>query len=190
MNKFEWRSIMYEAITKEERAEIEEFLYNQLLKDSWEERKETKGEHLVCYCKMQDIEFIIEVTKDELETLAKLTIDMLEELKNMNNAGFNKEKYEALFEQFVEDKDEDIVGFLTLWNEAFSTEEIKHIVSEIGKTRKINATYATLIACPQLIHTAISVYAVLVDTFDDTRLYYICAYFLFRGIMYTCSREL
>ena len=181
---------MYEAITKEERAEIEEVLYNKLLEDSWEERKETNGDYLVCYCKMQDIEFITEVTRNQLKTLVKLTIDMLEELKNMNNKWLNKEKFDALLERCVKDKDEDIIGFIQLWNEAFCTEEIKHIVSEIDKTRKINAIYATLIACPQLIHTTISVYAVLVDTFNDTRLYYICAYFLFRGIMHTCSREL
>ena len=190
MNKFEWRSIMYEAITKEERAEIEEVLYNKLLKDSWEERKETNGDYLVCYCKMQDIEFITEITTDELKTLVKLTIDMLEELKNMNNKWLNKEKFDALLERCVKDKDEDIIGFIQLWNEAFCTEEIKHIVSEIDKTRKVGGAYAAIIAHPQLIHTMISVYAVLVDTFNDESLYCRGAYFFLRGAMRIRSREL
>ena len=92
---------MYQAITEEDRTELATALYNQVLKDSWDERKEKNGEYLVCYCKIQDAAFTTEMTENEIKTSARLTIDILEELKNINNTGLNKEKFNTLLKQYT-----------------------------------------------------------------------------------------
>ena len=92
---------MYQAITEEDRTELVTALYNQVLKDSWDERKEKNGEYLVCYCKIQDAAFTTEMTENEIKTSARLTIDILEELKNINNTGLNKEEFNTLLKQYT-----------------------------------------------------------------------------------------
>ena len=121
---------MYQAITKEDQAEIEVGLYDQVLKDSWNDRKEKNGEYLICHCKIQDIPFTTEMTVDELKTVARLTIDILEELKNIHNTGLNKEKFKELFQQYITENN-DITGYFKIWEEAFRTEKMQLIFSEI-----------------------------------------------------------
>ena len=130
---------MYQAITKEDRAEIEVGLYDQVLKDSWNDRKEKNGEYLICHCKIQDIPFTTEMTEDELKTVARLTIDILEELKNIHNTGLNKEKFKALFQQYITENN-DITGYFKIWEEAFRTEKMQLIFSEIDQINNPDAS--------------------------------------------------
>ena len=181
-------AIMYQSITEEEQSEIECCLYNQVLKDSWEERKEKNGKYLVCYCKIQDTSFVTEITVDELKLATRLTIDILEELKKINNAWLNKEKFDKLFNQYITEQS-SIAGYFRLWSEAFRSEKIQHIFFEIDQIRKVGGAYASIIAHPQLIQTIIAVYDVLVDSFDDEHLYCTSAYFLLRGIMHINSSK-
>ena len=179
---------MYQAITKEDRAEIEVGLYDQVLKENWNDRKEKNGEYLICHCKIQDIPFTTEMTEDELKTVARLTIDILEELKNIHNTGINKEKFKALFQQYITENN-DITGYFKIWEEAFRTEKMQLIFSEIDQIKRVGGAYAAIIAHPQLIQTIIVVYDVLVDAFDKEDIYCTSAYFLLRGIMRIRSRE-
>lgn len=179
---------MYQAITEEDRAEIEAGLYDKIINDSWMERKEKIEECFVCYCKMQNITFTTEMTEDELRDSARLTIDILEELKKINNTGLNKEKFDALFKQYITEES-GIIGYLQVWNEAIRTEKIQLILSEIDQIKRVGGAYAAVIANPQLIQTIIAVYNVLVDAFDDEHLYCTGAYFLLRGIMRMHSCE-
>ena len=179
---------MYQAITEEDRTELVTALYNQVLKDSWDERKEKNGEYLVCYCKIQDAAFTTEMTENEIKTSARLTIDILEELKNINNTGLNKEKFNTLLKQYTTEN-AGITGYLGIWDEVFRTEKIQLIFSEIDRIKQVGGAYAAILAHPQLIQTIIAIYDVLVDSFDDEHLYCTSAYFLLRGIMRMRSRE-
>ena len=81
-----------------------------MLKDSWDERKEKNGEYLVCYSKIQDAAFTTEMTENEIKTSARLTIDILEELKNINNTGLNKEKFNTLLKQYTTENEKAANG--------------------------------------------------------------------------------
>ena len=179
---------MYQAITEEDRAEIEDDLYNQMLKDSWEERKEKHEEYLVCYCTVQNTSFVSGITTDELKVATKLVIDILEELKKLNNAGLNKEKFKKLFKQYIT-KEDDIDGYFKLWDKAFNVEKLYYLFFVADKIRRVGGAYAAIIAHPKLTQLIIAVYDVLVDSFDDEDLYWTCAYFLLRGIMWINSSE-
>lgn len=60
---------------------------------------------------------------------------------------------------------------------------------EIDKIRRVGVAYAAIIAHPKLTQIIIAVYDVLVDSFDDENLYWTCAYFLLRRIMWINSSE-
>ena len=179
---------MYQVITEEDQAKIEDSLYNQVLKDSWEKRKEKNEEYLVCYCTIQDTSFITEITADELKVATKLVIDILEELKKLNNTGLNKEKFKKLFKQYITEEN-NIKGYFEFWDKAFRNEKMYYLFFEIDKIRRVGGAYAAIIAHPKLIQIIIAVYDVLVDSFDDENLYCTCAYFLLRGIMWINSSE-
>ena len=139
---------MYQAITEEDRTELVTALYNQVLKDSWDERKEKNGEYLVCYCKIQDAAFTTKMTENEIKTSARLTIDILEELKNINNTGLNKEKFNTLLKQYTTENAE-ITSYLGIWDEVFRTEKIQLIFSEIDRIKQVGGAYAAILAHPQ-----------------------------------------
>ena len=139
---------MYQAITEEDRTELVTAFYNQVLKDSWDEKKEKNGEYLVCYCKIQDAAFTTEMTENKIKTSARLTIDILEELKNINNTGLNKEKFNTLLKQYTTENAE-ITSYLGIWDEVFRTEKIQLIFSEIDRIKQVGGAYAAILAHPQ-----------------------------------------
>ena len=80
----------FEAITVEEHSEIEEVLI-KAVNDQF--RKEKISENYFKYeVVLQGNKFIAAMSVDEVAESAKLTVDILEELKNINNSGINRDE--------------------------------------------------------------------------------------------------
>ena len=121
------------------------------------------------------------MTDQELKETVKLTIDLLEELKSINNNGVDKTTFESLLTESKSQENQPLWP-LWLWNQ-IHTNSIDRIVQEIDTVRRVGGAWAMLIADPQLMTAALAVYQRIVDAFDDTELYETCAWFLLRSVM-------
>ncbi|MBE5924750.1 MAG: type II toxin-antitoxin system HicB family antitoxin [Lachnospiraceae bacterium] len=180
---------LYEAITDEERLEIEESLV-ETVNDKF--RKEELSENFFKYIvELHTSKFVALMTVDEIKESARLTVDILEELKNINNSGVNREKFKKI-EKENETKYAHIdvlFPILGIWN-YIRTERLEALMCDLDRVRRVGGAYARLIANPGLVSSICAVYERLVDAFEDEKLYDDSAYFLMRSIMRMHSNEI
>lgn len=178
--------VKYEKISETERNEMQDELFNTVV-DCF--RKERLEDGFYKYeVPFQDIQFVTAMTDKELKDCARLTIDLMEELKNINNNGLDKTAFEKV-EQHSENLGNKVAQVLKIWN-TMSTDELIRIMNEIDFVRRVGGAWAMFISNPGLISAIVSVYDVLVDHFDDEELYITCSYFLYRAVMKMHSNEI
>lgn len=178
----------FEAITVEEHSEIEEVLI-KAVNDQF--RKEKISENYFKYeVVLQGNKFIAAMSVDEVAESAKLTVDILEELKNINNSGINRDELKRIEKQ--EDRHEtdgdNVVQILGIWN-SIKTEQLLELISKLDRVRRVGGAWAMLIANPCLISAIYAVYDRIVDSFDNDDLYMQSVFFLMRAVMQMNSDE-
>ena len=136
---------------------------------------------------LQDIYFVTYMTDEEVKLSAQFTIDLLEELKEINNSGIDKKKFEQLIE--TEEENNEVMRTIKIWN-IISTDRMHKLLAEIDRARRVGGAWALLIANPGLINAIWSIYEQIVDKFDDMELYEISGFFLLRAIMKMHSDEI
>ena len=171
--------IRFQRIDENERKNMEADLFETVVGKF---RKDMIEEGYYRYeVEIQFIHFKTDMTDQELKETVKLTIDLLEELKNINNEGLDKENFEDLLAEAKRPENEKLWP-LWMWNQV-RTNSIDRIVQEIDDVRRVGGAWSMLIANPQLETATLAVYQRIVDVFDDTELYETCAWFLLRSIM-------
>lgn len=176
----------FTAITVEERSEIEDTLIravNELF--SKEEISEDYYKYTV---ELQGIRFVTAMSVDEVEESARLTVDILEELKNMNNSGMNRVELERIKEMNKNKTDDCYLQVLGIWS-CIRTDRLSELIGELDRVRRVGGAWAMLIANPGLICAIYEVYDRIVDSFDD-KLYFHCAYHLMKNVMKMHSDEM
>lgn len=178
----------FEEITVEEHSEIEEVLI-KAVNDQF--RKEKSSENYFKYeVVLQGNKFIAAMSVDEVAESAKLTVDILEELKNINNRGINRDELKRIEKQ--EDRHEtdgdNVMQILGIWN-SIKTEQLLELISKLDRVRRVGGAWAMLIANPCLISAIYAVYDRIVDSFDNDDLYMQSAFFLMRAVMQMNSDE-
>ena len=159
----------------EEHSEIEEVLI-KAVNDQF--RKEKISENYFKYeVVLQGNKFIAAMSVDEVAESAKLTVDILEELKNINNSGINRET-----------DGDNVMQILGIWN-SIKTEQLLELISKLDRVRRVGGAWAMLIANPCLISAIYAVYDRIVDSFDNDDLYMQSAFFLMRAVMQMNSDE-
>jgi len=154
--------------------------YQQAVVDQFRQEMIEEGFYLYKVV-IQDVAFITSITDDELKRTAQLAIDILEELKEINNSGKDRKWYE----QFVEterEKNDEIREMFELWNE-LKTDRLHLLIAECESVQRVGGAWALIIAGPLIINAICAVYEQIVDRFDDTKMYLICGFFLLRAIM-------
>ena len=178
--------VKYEKISETKGNEIQNELFNTVV-DCF--RKEKLEDGFYKYeVPLQEIRFVTAMTDEELKDSARLTIDLMEELKNINNNGFDKAAFEKV-DQDSKNLENKVAQVLRIWN-LMSTDELICIMYEIDSVRRVGGAWAMFISNPGLISAVVSVYDVLVDHFDDEELYVTCSYFLYRAVMKMHSNEI
>lgn len=134
----------------EEHSEIEEVLI-KAVNDQF--RKEKISENYFKYeVVLQGNKFIAAMSVDEVAESAKLTVDILEELKNINNSGINRDELKRIEKQ--EDRHEtdgdNVMQILGIWN-SIKTEQLLELISKLDRVRRVGGAWAMLIANPCLI---------------------------------------
>lgn len=120
----------------------------------------------------------------ELKESAMLAVDLLEELKKVNNEGIGREEYQKI------DAEADFPDKMTLHTISicraleYKNSEISNIITKLDLLRGLGEAEARLLANPCFRTAIVSVYAVMVDNFNNDDLYIKNAYFLLRAIMY------
>lgn len=171
--------IQFEKIDENERKIIEDDLFDTIIGKF--RRDMIEGGYYRYEVEIQSIEFVTEMEDGELKESVSLTIDLLEELKNINNNGLHKEQFE---EMLIEAKSQENQSLwpLWLWNQ-MCTDEMGRILHELDDVRRVGGAWALLIANPQLMTAVLAVYQRIVDNFSDTGLYETCAWFLLRSVL-------
>ena len=103
----------YAKINEEERRALEQEWYECVVRDYRKEMVESdfyKYEVII-----QNIKFITYMTEDELKLSAGFAVDLLEELKNINNNGINRKVYEQIM------RETEITSYVMIQGEEYSS---------------------------------------------------------------------
>ncbi|MBR5565667.1 MAG: hypothetical protein IKW08_05810 [Roseburia sp.] len=176
----------YTALNEKERRRLVEEWYECIVRDF---RKEIVKDDFYRYeVIIQNIKFITYMTDEEVRLSAEFAIDLLEELKRINNNGIKRNVYEEIMGEMEREEESNIFRVIGIWNK-ISTEEMAKLFTKINMARRVGGAYAILIANPGLISAICAVYEQLVDRFEDEEMYNLSGYFLLRAIMKMNSSE-
>lgn len=176
----------YEKTSNELRKEMSEDIKNVIIEQF---QKEMIEKDFYKYeVQLQSIKFVTYMSYDELEKSIELAIDLLEEMKNVNNNGMNKQMLKEKIDNIEAEHQEELIRQFAVWDEICS-ERMNEIIAKIDIVRRVGGAYAMLISNPCLKSAIYAVYDRLVDNFDDENLYAQSVYFLVRAIMRMHSDE-
>lgn len=177
----------FEQISDAERKELEEKYYTTVVEAFRKDEVEKDFHKYVV--NLQDYKLITYMTDEELRLSIKLSVDLIEELKVINNIGLDKEAFEEVVSKIKMTEEEDIMAILGVYYE-IATERMKEIVAEIDRVRRVGGAWAMLVANPGLKNAMYAVYEKIVDRFDDIELYAHGGFFLLKAIMNMHSDKL
>ncbi len=186
----------FEPISKKERKQIEEGMV-AAIKEQFQKDK-VEGEYYQYEVFLQNIHFRTYMSHKELAQTASYTVDIMEEMKEINNSGVNRTKFEEIkqnADKNIKSKDGEL---RTLWHaievvNQMSTEKLNGLVAEIAEFRRVGGAYWMLMSKPYFQQTLYAIYEVIVDRFDETEernWYDTSAMFLMRAIMRVRSEEI
>ena len=183
---------MFATIENDYRQELEDAFLKKIKTDFPPE--EVDDGYSVYEVKIQKIKFRTFMNDEELSRSIGYAIDIIEELKSINNNGLNETRLRELEEihksSFKDDKELSYMLLpISVYNE-FSTQELELILHKIANMRKVGGAYWMLLCRPGLISAIYSVYDRIIDNFDDEDIYIQSIYFLFRAIMKVRSEEI
>ena len=177
----------YEKISDELREEMVELIKKTII-DTFQ--KEKIKEHFYRYeVQFQTIKFMTCMTDEELDKSIELTIDLMEELKNINNGGMTGQVLKEKAMQLESEYEDELIRDLFLWEE-LCNKEVKNIIRELNVVRRVGGAYAMIISNPCFKSAIYGVYEMIVDKFDDDTLYCQSAFFLARAVMRMHSNEM
>lgn len=172
----------FEPISEEFCAAIKELVIKEIDKRFKKDKAEDN-----CYkyeVQIHDRTTHVLMTEAEVEESFRLSVDMLEEMKNINNSGIDAKKLAKIREEIdsTYDSDHEAMKMMGTWKK-FSSDRLVELMDEADKLRLVGGAYAMFVANPYLISALFSVFERLVDNFDDDNIYFNSSYFLTRAIM-------
>lgn len=173
----------FKMLEKEERENLEKNFYEIITKKF---QKEKIAENYHWYeLTLQDIKFKTDMTDHELEQSITVALDMMEELKRINNMGIGCKELKKLQSKGNED---ELIQLLDIWR-SIRTEELQELLRKADQIQRVGGAWAALISNPVVISAIEIVFETQVDKFDDWKLYVECTYFLLRSILKMHGRE-
>ena len=183
----------FEKINLESRAKMEKLLYETIVETA--RTREQKGEFYEFIVTIEDVRFRTYLSDQELREAITCSIDLLEELKAINNGGLDSVHFDKLKEEKrkeMEELDEeecDIYLGLEVVNSMY-TEKIREIKVRIARICRVGGAWYALICSPLMDNIIYVIYEQMVDRFDDEKLYIESVYFILRGVMKIRSEDL
>ncbi|SCX09401.1 hypothetical protein SAMN02910339_01334 [Lachnospiraceae bacterium YSD2013] len=125
---------------------------------------------------------------EEVEKMADLCLELLEELRRINEAGYTRADLMKAKENAKEEKG-SIVEYFAVY-ESFKNEKIEAITDELAKTARVGGTFYSVIARPVFVSGILSVFGVVIDNFSDENLYFSALFMLIRVAMHMHGEEI
>lgn len=132
--------------------------------------------------------YIRYVTDEELRQIIKLAIDMLEEMKVINNSGVNRTAFDKILNEEKAKGENKYLQTLFIW-ESMETDKMKIIIKEIDKVARVGGAWALIVGNPGLRAIAYGVYDKLADDFNNEEWYWLCGFYLTQAIMRMYGNE-
>lgn len=177
--------VKFEGISGRKREKLENEFYQDVIK--MYRKEEIKGSVYRYEVILQDTKYTTILTDEEVRASCKLAIDLLEEMKQINNNGVNKKKFNKLCREIYNiEKEDRFAPFFIVAK--LKTERMSEIILEIDRIQRVGGAYAMVIAHPLLYSAIFGVYEQIVDRFDDVNFYEVCGFFLVRAILKIHSR--
>lgn len=169
----------YKNMTNEKRKRLEQDVFEKAVNEL---KKKKVGKELYEFdITIQKIKCISYLSKNELKKSVHIAIDILEELKKLNNSGMDKSQLEKI-EKEVESIQDYVMQTFQIWNK-ISTENLEKLIEQTLEIRNVNFITAIIFDRPKMISAIISVFFMQIDKFDDEKLYELSVWFLLRTIM-------
>lgn len=124
----------FEKINDELRKEIESEYYFKML-ELFRVEKMEDGYHKYQLGNAEN-SYIRYITNEELRAIIKLAIDLLEEMKVINNAGVNRTEYDRILEEEKVKEKEENLAILYAWRR-IETDKMKSIIFDIDRAVRI-----------------------------------------------------
>ena len=103
----------YEKISMEERMQVEKELYESVVEQF--RRELIEGGFYKYEAILQDFKFNTIMTDEELQESAKLTVNVLEELKEINNNGMDRASWERLVKAVNAEEESHVLQVMEIW---------------------------------------------------------------------------
>lgn len=171
---------------KTDRAAVAKALVEEIA----EFRKEQIAESCYKYdVKIKDVNFATEMTDNDIMESARLSVEIMEELKRINYEGLGRKALDDIVEESKSLSDGDDAMLALIVYKKICTERLEELIEELDKMRHVDGIQAMMFSNPALYSAIYSVYDMTVDKFDDEKLYFLGAYFIMRAVMHMNSRE-
>ncbi len=138
------------------------------------------GDHYEVWAR--NLHFKCIYSDEEIEKMASLCLELLEELRQINEAGFTRENLTRA-EEDVDEKGLNFMRSISIYK-SFSNDKTDGTVDRLGETARVGGAYFMFLSRPTFISAIYAVFDVIIDKFDDAELYFSSLFMLTRMAMH------
>ncbi len=168
------------------RKKLKEFILNMVMNGNDSHVKKEGTRYTV---KVQNFTFTCSYTDDEIEHIVDDCILILEELQEITSNGYTREMLEEARKTGKEKCDDTngskiqaLFKTIDVYN-SFSTPRLEELVDDIAVTARVGGAWFMLLSRPAFIDAIFAVYEIIIDKFDDEKIYLSSLDFLVRNAM-------
>lgn len=175
-------AVKFAPLNQSEKEELVMEYVDRLKELFLSEQEPLEGKYYKYEITLQSERFVTYVSDEEVEQSAQYALEILEEMKNINNGGMDKVAFEGLQERVAEETEAEIIKVIKVW-EVVSNVKTAELIRKIEKLCRVGGAYALLMSRPVFISACLSVFEAIVDCFDNFERYRLSGFFLFRAIL-------
>lgn len=176
---------LFNSITAEKRIMIETMIIDDV---NGLYRKETViGEAFEFVFDIYDSQYKTYMSYADMKISVGLTIDIIEELKNINNKGLVKKEFCKILDD-IDKMSNESMRLMEMWNR-IATDTLNRLIYELDCVRRVGGAWAFFIANLEVHSAILAIYNSIVDSFDDEELYIQSVFFLLKYVMKMRSKE-
>ena len=120
---------------------------------------------------------------------SQVLLEILEEMKNLNNAGFGRNEFQRIVRKVENETADEEHRILLTWMR-ICNKRIMELIVKVETFRRVGGAYAMFLTRPTFMSAMYAVYDVVVDKFNEEDIYWAGGFFLFRAILMMHSKEI
>ena len=126
---------------------------------------------------------------EEMDQIASLCLELMEELRSINDSGYSREDLERAKEEVKESVDTESIFWYLNVCKRFMTEKADKIVRKIGVTARVGGAYYYFISRPTFMQAVYYIFDGTIDNFTDVNDYFTAFFMLILMAMHMHSDE-